>query len=647
MNNHSTQERSSQMNPVQFLSAAANTASLKTALIMLFIIFAVMLIITVVFTGICLQFKPQRGSRRKKNQTRTIILVASYTATALCLVLCLVCLNQYNKLTAAPQQNPTVQGTEATPGTNTPNPTDSNGETIPPTIPVPTDPTEPKPTLNVEKTADSDPAKWGINWQIIRNEQIVGSYQRDENISFDDPNDVGYLPMPGIGGFRGDNYRTGSAYGTVNVTNNTLTEAWKKNISSLARPSGGSWTGSGWTGQPLIVQWDAQTRQHMNLYADKKAKDGLVEVIYATLDGHIYFYDLDDGSYTRDPLNMGMAFKGAGALDPRGYPILYVGSGDQTVNGKNPRMYIISLIDCSIMYERGHTEPLTLRSWKAFDSSPLVDAETDTLIWPGETGILYTIKLNSNYDKVNGKVTINPETPVMARYSSTTGGTLGFEASAVVVDGYIFLVDNGGLMFCVDLNTMQLKWAQFVHDDTNATPVFQWENGKGYLYTACSTELTGDKCYITKIDASNGTIVWDKMYSGVKYDKNVSGGALGSPILGREGTELEGLIIYPIAKTPGAYNGILVALNTQTGEEVWRVAMNHYAWSSPSAIYGEDGSAHIILCDSGGYVHLMDSKGKDLATIGVAANVEATPAIFGNRLVVGTRGQRVYCIEIG
>ena len=46
-----------------------------------------------------------------------------------------------------------------------------------------------------------------------------------------------------------------------------------------------------WTGQPLLVQWDDNVRNIMNINPEKKSKRDLVEVIYATLDGHIYFLD--------------------------------------------------------------------------------------------------------------------------------------------------------------------------------------------------------------------------------------------------------------------------------------------------------------------------------------------------------------------
>lgn len=80
-----------------------------------------------------------------------------------------------------------------------------------------------------------------------------------------------------------------------------------------------------------------------------KEDDSLVEVIYACLDGHIYFLDMKTGRQTRDTLDIGYTFKGAGALDPRGYPIMYVGSGYNSSKGKS-RVFVISLIDGNVLY---------------------------------------------------------------------------------------------------------------------------------------------------------------------------------------------------------------------------------------------------------------------------------------------------------
>lgn len=502
-------------------------------------------------------------------------------------------------------------------------------------------------------TSGTDPSNWGIVWEIS------GASTRTDSLSFDEG--TNYFSLPGIASFRGDNYRSGATYGTAQVTQEYISSLWYITTDSLTTGDGTSaWTGSGWTGQPLIVQWDDTTRNLMNLYPEKKAKTGLTEVIYATLDGNIYFLDIDDGSYTRDPLYIGMAFKGSGALDPRGYPLLYVGSGDETVSGKRPRMYVISLIDGSILYEYGFEETYSIRrdndQWCAFDSSPLVHAESDTLIWPGESGVLYTIKLNTTYDTAAGTISIAPDEPVKTRYTTSRSGEnaywYGYECSAVIVDHYIYLSENGGMFFCVDLDTMELIWAQDTGDDSNSSPVYEaLDDERGYLYTAPSLHWTADEdgwghVCIYKLDALTGEIVWSRSYDCGTVD-GVSGGVQASPLLGKSGTDIEGMVIYPIARTPDISSGLLVALDCENGSEVWRLEMDNYTWSSPVAVYTPEGKSYIVLCDSTGAAMLIDgATGRWLDTTDVEWLVEASPAVFNEKVIVGTRGERIYGLRV-
>lgn len=157
-----------------------------------------------------------------------------------------------------------------------------------------------------------------------------------------------------------------------------------------------------------------------DLYDWAKAQDELVEVIYATMDGCVYFVELETGKETRDKLEVGIPFKGAGALDPRGYPILYLGTGDSYRSAQRKgRSMAYSLIDFTRLMEVGvDRDDFAYRNWHAYDSSPLVDAETDTLIVPGENGILYTVRMNTQYDPEAGTLTMNPGEIVKQRYDA-------------------------------------------------------------------------------------------------------------------------------------------------------------------------------------------------------------------------------------
>jgi outer membrane protein assembly factor BamB len=204
------------------------------------------------------------------------------------------------------------------------------------------------------------------------------------------------------------------------------------------------------------------------------------------------------------------------------------------------------------------------------------------------------------------------------------------------------------MLFCVDLNTMALVWAQDTKDDNNATPVFEWgDDGNGYLYCATSMEYCDGRVYMYKINAANGEIVWETEFDNVYFNYSVSGGILSSPVLGKKGTDLEGMIIYSIARTPNSGSGLLVALDTDTGEIIWQQSLTYYCWSSPVAVYSESGKVYLVLCDSVGYVMLIDAlTGTTITSIGIGANVEASPAVFNDMLVVGTRGMQVHGIRL-
>jgi outer membrane protein assembly factor BamB len=278
------------------------------------------------------------------------------------------------------------------------------------------------------------------------------------------------------------------------------------------------------------------------------------------------------------------------------------------------------------------------------------------LIWPGENGILYTFKLNTNYDLSGGTISISPDTPISTRYTTARSGNdkywLGYEASASVVDGYLYISENGGLFYCIDLNTMELVWAQDTVDDSNSSPVFQSDgNGGGYIYTAPSLHWTKDasnqgSVSLYKLDALTGQILWEKPFAVHTVD-GVSGGVQSTPLLGKAGTDIENLIFYTVARTPNKESGLLIALDTATGQEVWRWNMPHYAWSSPVAFYTEAGSAYLVVCDSAGDATLLDAKtGQILHSIDLGFLVEASPAVFGNMLVVGTRGKLICGVKI-
>lgn len=523
--------------------------------------------------------------------------------------------------------------------------------------PTPTPTPEPTPTpvglpdFKPHSVDGTEPERLISSTAIMVDGEVVEEYESDYEINFDLPER--YTELEGIVTFRGDNFRSGAAYGTAAVSSKTLTKVWSKSTSGLSDTDGIYWSGSGWTGQPLIVKWPDATRKNISaMYDWAREKEGLVEVIYATLDGHVYFYELTSGEYTRDPLNLGFNYKGAGALDPRGYPILYVGSGVDSVNGRS-RVKVVNLIDNSVMFEFGHNETFANRGWHMFDSSPLVSAETDQLIYPGENGILYIIHLNTKYNEQTGELSVDPDNIVKWKYNGVRSGSrywLGVESSAAIINNYIFLADNGGNLMCLDLNTLKLVWVQDVLDDTNCSPVVDVEDGHPYIYISTSFHY-GWRSYSTaeipifKIDAETGEIVWRTDYTCYTV-QDLSGGVQGTIAVGKN--KLSDMIFVPVARTPGASSGTLAALKKDTGEVVWEKETSMYSWSSPVDFYDADGNGYLLYCNSGFNMFLIDGKtGEQLDYMNLGGNIEASPAMYGNYAVVGTRAMRTYCIQVG
>lgn len=550
-------------------------------------------------------------------------------------------------------------------------------ESSPTMQPTPT----PEPLLyeDIEpsKTDKTDPAKFNFETNIFVDKVKTDSYTRTDPIYFGSGED--YTALEGVTTYRGNNYRdTASSYGTADITKETLT------LLDIDKDTGsiGKWQGSACTGQPLIVTWPDKTRKNMTaLYDDFRSKKDFTEVIIASVDGSIYFMELSTGEKTRDPIKIGAPTKGTPSLDPRGYPIIYVGQGlnPNGSSSKSNDMYFraYSLIDGELLFKFGapNKDPDAYRNWQAYDASPLIHGRTDTLIEPGENGVLYAVKLNTVYDEEEGTVTMNPDPMVKYTYQSARNeqtGIYGMENSPVAWRNYLFFTDNIGMLQCVDLNTMELVYANDLENDSDVSMVLEEDTAdqKFYLYTGSEyddtvvdAKSTTGSSYARKIDGFTGEILWSTPFTVyTEIDGDVDNGILASPILGKEGTSLEGLIIYTISgmiMEDDSKTTKLIALDKETGKIVWQVDMENDGWtpSSPAAVYTEDGQGYIVQCLYKGGIKLIRAD-KDTAVVVDSINVseelgssednnfEATPAVYGNTIVVGSRSGHFFYLKI-
>lgn len=476
------------------------------------------------------------------------------------------------------------------------------------------------------------------NININYNYEVIGDRNICSDILFTDK----YSSLEGIPTFRGNNFRNTASYGVSKISRKELNVKWKTTTSFS------SWGGgAGWTGQPAIIKWNEDLKNSMNIDEKFKSQANFTEVMYASLDGKVYFLDLKSGEQSRNTIKVGNPIKGSLSIDSREIPMLYVGEGID--EGGTTGFNIYSLIDGSSLYEINGYDDYAYRGWPAFDSSALIYPEGDIVIEAGENGILYIIKLNTNYDRENNTVSINPETLKYRYYTGDSYGRLGIENSVVAYANLLYFADNNGEIHCIDLRKMEPMWIVEGLDDIDATITLEEEDGVPYLYIGDEVDHQGiiGTSTIRKINGLSGEVVWKNEFTceSVVGGDATNGGILATNVIGKN--NISDLVIFSLARYDGFSSGAVIAMSKSTGEVVWETKVNNYLWSSPVDFYDEDGNGYIIQCDSAGNMFLIDGRtGIILNTITLDANIEASPTIYEDMIVIATRGGSIYGIEI-
>ena len=503
-----------------------------------------------------------------------------------------------------------------------------------------------------------------VSWRIWDNDnQVVPDYTPNATVAFGAAQT--YTEVPGVLTFRGNHQRTAPAYGTADVTQKKLDIVWTQEIGE-ARGDGSYFPGAGWTGQPLLVNWPEQTRQAMGFEPEFADKD-LVEVLYPVFEGKVYRLDLETGKQTKPPIDAGCGFKGTGSVDPRGYPLLYAGQGLNDMDDD------LDTADCPFRYRifdliqnkevsgwSGDDDPARPRKdWGAFDSSGLVNAASDTLIEPSENGLVYKAKLNATFDPAAKTVSVNPVLTKL-EYKTPVSDTFGIESSAVAYRNLMFASDNDGNLICWDATTMRIVWARDIGDDSDASMVLEEAADGVFLYHGNTLDNRGhagddNYTYLRKINALTGELVWEhKVPTVASYPNNR--GQLATPVLGQG--EISDLVLFNVSKTTepalcvfgkclGDFGGELIALDKLTGKPAWTRSLDRYSWSSPVVFKGTDGHSYGVFADAGGLLHLFDpNTGEDYSTVSLGKNVEASPAIYDDMIVVASYDKKIFGIKI-
>ena len=508
---------------------------------------------------------------------------------------------------------------------------------------------QPEPTVTPEPTAEPAPQAAGGIGQVDVTESIYVGGQQQESFSRENAVNLGdastYMRqgndryMAGVLTYRSSGMRQNAAYGNVETAGG-MTEVWSAETGAQIAAD------EGWGVQPLISKWNQNIRQSMPLDQSAMAKSALKEVVYASGDGKIYFFDLDTGAKTRDAIEVRLrksdestiALSGAASIYSNGLPLLAVGGKDV----ENGGMYVYNLVSSRLRCIIDGSDTTATSTDRGFLGAAVIDADADTIIAAGNNGGLYTLTLNKEVKtKDSNGVTVIDDisitTPSMALYRAAAGDSDATVETVMAACGeYAYYATKGGMLCCVNLNTMQSRWAIGESGRYGASLALDDYNGVRLYAGTRDAAVNALQC----IDAETGDVVWTKEFEA---------GFVSAPVIGTD--SLNEMVIVTVSGESGA---TVYALSKADGSEVWSYALNAPTLSSPIALYGavdettgEAAGAWIVAgSDSGELVLLNGNDGTEVTRLTLSSGVSGSPAAFNGMLVVATQDGQLHGVEV-
>ena len=505
-------------------------------------------------------------------------------------------------------------------------------------VPMATPAPHPTPEyfFSVEATDETTPERLGISDTVYYGSPEVTGFRRPAPDSISMPFSATYADWPGgVMTFRNGPFRQNASFGSANISTDRMKVAWSVPVGSMDDTHG-------WTGQPVIVKWAKEMREMMNIFDAKKRTSALREVIFAGPDGNVYFLDLDTGEPTRNVISLDPPLKASVSLFPSAIrPILAVGQAEGSPGKETGHigMVLYSLLDQTpLLFVNGRNEN-ALWPIGGFHGTALFDRGSDQMIVAGDNGLLYTVNLNTQFDYTAQTLVIKPGPDVTLASKADGNNNAPGGGSVAMYGSYTYYADRNGLLRCVDANAMGTVWAADTGENTDATIALSPEpDGSVALYMA-STLTHGKEGISTlrRLDALSGTELW-QFTQACTYDTAEQGGVMASPLVGEN--SISHLVIFTIPKTEEG--GAIVALDKESGTEIWRQSLPAYACSSPVAVYDKDGRAWVIQGDSGGVLHMLDGQtGAVLSSLQLDGAIDTSPAVYMDMLVVGTSSKDI------
>jgi hypothetical protein len=392
------------------------------------------------------------------------------------------------------------------------------------------------------------------------------------------------------------------------------------------------WCGTGWTGQPNVVE----------------GEEGL-EVRIGAFDARYHFLDAGSGRPVRPDLVTDDLAKGSATTDPDGYPLYYAGSRDgrfRVVALDRPEPTVLWEIDALTTVDR----PMWNDDW---DGAALLVG--DYLLEGGENGWLYVVRLRRAYDAA-GLVSVDPEIvatipgfddELLATVEEPgevlpngldTRFDVSIESSVAFRDGIVYTANSGGLIQGIDITDLLTGgdgWERvfrfWTGDDTDASIVIDDE---GFLYVATEYQRFLDRSrelgQLMKLDPSDAAdpVVWSLPAFEIGFEG--AGGSWSTPALYGE---------YAFFTTAA---GRVLAVVRETGEVAWELQIGAPTIGSPVVVDGT-----LLQGDCTGHLYAWDVSDPRVPpplrwSLDLEDCIESTPAVWDGWIFVGTREGYVY-----
>jgi outer membrane protein assembly factor BamB len=549
--------------------------------------------------------------------------------------------------TAPPVITPTAEPTATPTASPTPEPT-----ATPTASPSPTPEPEPTPTpsptlmplLDVQADTSADSGVISLNTAAYDGTTKTGSYSRTELINLLDSQKYAIWDQSGVLTFRGGPLRQNAAYGTVEIETGKMSVLWKVPVEGSKKMNGVTLTGVGWPGQAAIVKWPMEVRQLMGVFTELKDKAALKEVIVGAQTGMLYFMDLSTGEYTRDPIELSWPPNGSVSVNTDGSPLATFGQFYSIKVDKTKMdngLHIFNLINNKeLALLNGRTKPIQT-NYSGFSGAPLFDKNSGAMIVGGQNGVLYLGDFNTKFDYTGGTLEVSPK---YHRYTWTAAGQdakeTNIDGSVAMYGPYAYFGDAKGIVQCVDVNTLKSMWAARIGDMIEGTVALDM-NAAGdevalYVGNVVKNQGKGGTASFFRFDALTGKKIWQFDLTGLTYTTAAPTGIYASPIVGQN--NVSDMVFFTVAN--GETDSTLYALSKADGSVQWSTTFDEPTESSPVAVYNDAGDAWIVQALSDGRLMLVDADdGAVLSTLQLEGEVEASPAVYRDILVISTTGE--------